>query len=69
MSVLTDPCSVFNGGLLQSVVICDIILLYCTKRRGFYADQKYLMVKDEDAFLVSDVVTQFICQGLSRPSG
>ncbi|XP_055331003.1 P2X purinoceptor 4-like isoform X2 [Paramacrobiotus metropolitanus] len=39
-----------------SVIVCDMILLYCTKKREFYHENKFVMVKDDDALLVEDSV-------------
>ena len=43
----------FNTVYLQAVIFCDIVILYCSKRRKFYSDNKYLRVQDEDAIFVS----------------
>ena len=36
--------------LSVATIICDVVVLYCHKNRGYYQDKKYLQVDGEDAF-------------------
>ncbi|OQV17891.1 P2X purinoceptor 4 [Hypsibius exemplaris] len=37
-----------------AVIFCDIAILYCSKKRNFYKENKYYEVKDDDAFLIEE---------------
>ncbi len=44
---------------LQATVLCDIIVLNVLKRGPFYKENKYLLVTDDDAFKVREVILVF----------